>query len=120
MKGINKTGAAHAGLIEWLIQRLTAVYLAVFLVYVLLKIGDIDSYQQWRDWFSGDLARRGWMLFYLAVLWHAWIGLRSVFLDYVKPFWLRLGLTLGSAVGLLLMALWAVDILYIRAAGGMA
>lgn len=118
MKRIHKTGASHAGLIEWLIQRLTAVYMAVFVVYVVIATGGLDGYQQWRGWFADGIVRWSWMLFYLSVLWHSWIGLRSVFLDYIKPFWLRLSLTLGSGVALLLLALWVVDILYIRLPGG--
>jgi len=118
VKRIHKTGASHAGLIEWLVQRLTAVYMTVFVVYALIASSGIDGYPQWRAWFANGIVRWSWMLFYLAVLWHGWIGLRSVFLDYIKPFWLRLGLTLVSAVALSLLALWAIDILYIRVAGG--
>lgn len=117
---ISKTGAAHSGLIEWLVQRLTAVYMVLFLVFLLftLKSGLHGGYAQWSSWFAGGLVRWGWMLFYVSALWHSWIGLRSVFLDYIKPFWLRLTLTLVTAVALIVHGLWVVDILYIRGAGG--
>lgn len=115
---VNKTGAAHAGLIEWLIQRLTAVYMAAFIVLVaLLAGGRLHGFAQWSAWFDSSLVRWGWMLFYIAALWHSWIGLRSIFLDYVKPFWLRLGLTLVAAILLTIHAMWVIDILYLRHGG---
>lgn len=118
MNGVSKTGAAHAGLVEWLVQRLTAVYMFLFLVYVLFAVGDrIGSYEPWAAWFADGRVRWAWVLFYLSALWHSWIGLRSVFLDYIKPFWLRLTLTLGSAILLIVHALWVIDILYIRGIG---
>lgn len=119
MTSISKTGAAHAGLIEWLVQRLTAVYMVLFIGFLLLQLdSDITaSYQAWSNSFDRSLVRWGWMLFYISALWHSWIGLRSVFLDYIKPFWLRLVLTLGTAVALFVHCMWVIDILYIRGVG---
>lgn len=119
---ISKTGAAHSGLIEWLMQRLTAAYMILFLIFLLFTVKTAlnGGYEHWSRWFDGSLVRWGWMLFYISALWHSWIGLRSVFLDYIKPFWLRLTLTLAIAVALLVHWMWVVDILYIRSAGGTA
>lgn len=119
MTRVNKTGAAHAGLIEWLIQRLTAVYMALFLIFLFTQVSAdfYTTYEQWAQWFNGSMVRWAWMIFYISVLWHSWIGLRSVFLDYIKPFWLRLTLTLVTAMVLFVHAMWLVDILYIRTAG---
>jgi len=117
---INRTGAAHSGLVEWLAQRITAVYMALFLVFCLFSInaGPNTGFEQWSDWFNANPVRWGWMLFYVSALWHSWIGLRSVFLDYIKPFWLRLTLTLTTAVALFVHGMWVVDILYISSPGG--
>jgi succinate dehydrogenase / fumarate reductase membrane anchor subunit len=109
----NRTGAAHAGLIEWLIQRLTAVYMILFVVVFVFVIGNhVSGFTEWSGWFAKPVVRWAWMLFYISALWHGWIGLRSIFLDYIKPFWLRLTLTLGSALLLFVQAMWATGILF--------
>jgi len=109
----NRTGAAHAGLIEWLIQRLTAVYMILFVLVVVFVVGKhVSSFSEWADWFTKPVVRWAWMLFFLSALWHGWIGLRSIFLDYIKPFWLRLSLTLGTALLLFVQAMWAAGILF--------
>lgn len=113
MNSANRSGAAHAGLIEWLIQRLTAVYMIFFVVVFVLVAGNhVSSFADWSAWFAKPAVRWAWMLFYISALWHGWIGLRSIFLDYIKPFWLRLGLTLGSALLLFVHAMWAAGILF--------
>lgn len=109
----NRTGAAHAGLIEWLIQRLTAVYMVAFVLVAIFVVGDhANNFARWTAWFANPVVRWAWMLFFLSALWHSWIGLRSIFLDYIKPFWLRLSLTLGVALVLFVQAMWAAGILF--------
>jgi succinate dehydrogenase / fumarate reductase membrane anchor subunit len=113
MNSASRSGAAHAGLIEWLIQRLTAVYMVLFVVVLAFTIGDhAASFTAWTTWFAKPVVRWAWMLFYISALWHSWIGLRSIFLDYIKPFWLRLSLTLGTALLLFVLVMWAAGILF--------
>ena len=113
MNTANRFGAAHAGLIEWLIQRLTAVYMVLFIVVLVFVIGNhVSSFEAWTAWFTKPVVRWAWMLFYISALWHGWIGLRSIFLDYIKPFWLRLSLTLGAALLLFVQVMWAAGILF--------
>jgi succinate dehydrogenase, hydrophobic membrane anchor protein len=50
-------------------------------------------------------------LFALALLLHAWIGVRDVILDYVKPPALRLALLAAVALFLLANGLWLAGIL---------
>lgn len=116
MKPLQKSGASHSGVIEWLAQRLSAVYLAGFTVFVLARfmLAPITEAAAWREWMTDSLVRAGWALFYISILAHGWIGMRSVFLDYIKPFWLRLVLTLGLGIGMTVVALWALEILYLR------
>jgi len=113
MNNPHRTGAAHAGLIEWLVQRLTAVYLLIFVVIVLFVVGKhAENYGAWTAWFEQPVVRWGWMLFFISALWHGWIGLRSIFLDYIHPFWLRLGLTVAAALILFVQFIWAAEILF--------
>jgi succinate dehydrogenase / fumarate reductase membrane anchor subunit len=101
------------GLRDWLLQRISAVYLAGFLVFVILHVSlrPAHTYQEWHAWFAHPAMTVASAAFVLAVLLHGWLGMRDVVLDYVHRLWLRL--LLLSLIGLLLTGcgLWALHIL---------
>lgn len=107
------TGSAHTGLGEWLLQRVTAVYMGAFVLYLVLRfaIAPIDLYSTWKLWFTASTVRIGFALFFASLLLHSWVGMRSVFMDYVKPMWLRFVAHLVTATVLLVLALWVAQIL---------
>ena len=102
-----------AGFSAWLFQRLSAVYLAVFIVIALVwgMTTDINM-TIWRQGFQSVWVQLGVLLFGLSLLLHAWIGLRDVVIDYIHPLGIRL-LAL-SLVGLFLLAngFWLLAILW--------
>lgn len=98
----------------WLLQRLSAVYMAAFLVYFIaaLLLSPPGSYEEWRGWMAGcEPMAVAATLFFMALLAHAWVGMRDVFLDYIKSFPLRLVLLNLLSLGLIVMALWVIRIL---------
>jgi succinate dehydrogenase / fumarate reductase membrane anchor subunit len=98
------------GLRTWLMQRISAVYLAVFLCYVLfhaLRHG-AHSYTEWQAWLTSPLMNIATAGFILALVAHAWVGMRDVILDYIKPVGLRLALLSLTAVLLAGSSLWAL------------
>lgn len=111
------SGSAHRGLGEWLAQRVSALYLAGFTFWLVLRLGSAwpVGYAAWKTWLGGGGVRLAFGLFFLSVALHAWVGMRSVFLDYLKPAWLRFTLQMLTAVGLLALLLWAAEILLIEA-----
>ncbi len=111
-------GSAHAGLMEWLLQRVSSLYMAGFVVYSVayLSIYPIHDYVAWKAWFASGPVRLVWALFFLSLLAHAWIGLRSMYMDYLHPLWLRFSLALLTAFGLLALGLWSAQILMAVAA----
>ena len=108
---MSQVGAS--GLRSWIIQRLSAVYLALFLLYALaaFNMNPPVSYQQWHDWFARPAMNIASGLFFIALLLHAWIGIRDVILDYVKPFSLRLTMLVVIGFAWLAMALWVLPTL---------
>ena len=74
------------GLRPWIIQRISAVYIAVFIVYFTLSILSIDvmSATLWHGWVRSPVNSVSLGLFLLAILWHAWVGIRDVILDYFQ------------------------------------
>lgn len=77
---------AHYGLRDWVVQRVTAVYMALFAVFFALKACTVPSldYENWTALFSGGFIRFTTFLFFMAVFYHAWIGIRDVIMDYVQ------------------------------------
>jgi succinate dehydrogenase / fumarate reductase, membrane anchor subunit len=108
---------AHYGLKDWLAQRVTAVVMAfgtLIFVTVLLGGGPI-TYESWKALFTRGLM--GLMpflvlLFVVSVLIHAWIGVRDILMDYVKPTGLRLAFQIATILWLVGCAGWAVRILW--------
>jgi succinate dehydrogenase / fumarate reductase membrane anchor subunit len=113
MKFNRPLGSTHRGTIEWLVQRVSAIYIAVFLIYVLtyLICHPVLDYTSWSAHMVHRSIRLVWGLFFLCLLLHAWTGLRSIYLDYLHAVWLRLTVTVLTVLGLITMGLWAVDIL---------
>jgi len=52
------------------------------------------------------------LLFLFAVFYHAWIGVRDIVMDYVKPAKIRLVIYVLVILALLLYSIWAVQILW--------
>ena len=105
---------AHYGLRDWLIQRVTAALMAAYSValagYLLLQ-PRLD-YDVWTGLFSGQPMRTFTLLFLLSVFYHAWIGIRDIVMDYVKPASVRLAIHVLVILVSLLYAIWAVQILW--------
>jgi succinate dehydrogenase / fumarate reductase membrane anchor subunit len=107
---------AHYGLKDWLIQRITALIMALYTLLwlgIALVQGGVD-YALWQALFANGAFRIATLLFWLAVLWHAWVGMRDIWMDYVKPSALRLTVETLTAVVLLAYAAWLIDLLWGR------
>ncbi|HHH36696.1 MAG TPA: succinate dehydrogenase, hydrophobic membrane anchor protein [Gammaproteobacteria bacterium] len=97
-----------AGLRAWLLQRISAVYLALYVVYFLLASPAAGGAAAWRAWLGSPWPLLAMALFFLALSIHAWVGVRDVIIDYVHPAGLRLLLLCGLGVVLLGSLLWAL------------
>ena len=105
---------AHYGLTDWLIQRLTAVVMVFYTALVLgivLWNGGID-YPLWRALFANGAFRLASFLFMVALLYHAWIGMRDIYMDYLKPVGVRLTLEAVTVVVLVGYLGWTLQILW--------
>jgi succinate dehydrogenase / fumarate reductase, membrane anchor subunit len=107
---------AHYGLRDWLAQRVTAVVMAVYTVVLLVMLLRMPSfdYVNWKILWSTPWLRFATLLFLLCLFVHAWIGMRNIFMDYIKPTWLRLTLHALVILALVAYGAWAVQILWGR------
>lgn len=102
-----------SGLKAWAIQRLTAIYIGLFSLYLLsvLLFAAPDGYVEWKDWMGGPVVSVATLLYVVCVLMHAWIGVRDVLIDYVHPIAMRASLLGVVGLSLVAMALWAAQAL---------
>ena len=102
-----------AGLRGWLWQRLSAIWLGLYLLaaVVVLLSGRIDGYAAWHELFAATPVAVATLLAIAALLLHAWIGVRDVLLDYLRNDTIRHLLLLLVALVLLLLALWSLLLL---------
>lgn len=105
---------AHYGLRDWLIQRITAILMALYLLSVTgyLLMQPNLGYNKWTGLFSSQTVRTFTLLFLLSLFYHAWVGIRDIVMDYVNSAAARLVVHVLVILALLLYAIWSVEILW--------
>ncbi len=111
---MRRVGGARRGLDLWLIQRASALYMALFVPVFLVCVVSAAplDFQTWHGLFQSLAVRAGMLLFVASLLIHAWIGLREVFIDYVHFLVLRLALYFTFGTLYLGCLVWAADIIW--------
>ncbi len=106
---------AHYGLRDWLAQRITAVLMALFTVLVLAQVlltqGPI-GYEQWAGIFAPQWMKALTFAVIVAMLYHVWVGVRDIWMDYIKPAAIRLSLQVFTIVWLVACAGWSIEVLW--------
>ena len=105
---------AHYGLRDWLAQRITAVIMAVYTVILLVVlVGGVPiTYPVWKDLFTQGWMRVATLLFAASFAWHAWVGVRDILMDYVKPVGVRLSLQIVVLLTIAAYLAWTIQILW--------
>ena len=96
------------GMRAWLMQRLTAVYIAIYalsLIVWMIINAPINS-STWSGAFSHPIVIISTVVFYSSLFVHAWVGMRDIFVDYAKPSSVRFVLLTALALSLLVMTIW--------------
>ena len=103
---------AHYGMRDWLGQRVTAVLMALYTVLflVVLLVQKPAHYLGWYGLFSSWWMKVATLTFLLCLFYHAWVGMRDIWMDYVKPTGVRLVLQVGTIVWLVACGMWALKI----------
>lgn len=105
---------AHYGLRDWLGQRITGALLALYAVMlVLLSWSQAElSYGTWASMFAEPWLKVATLMAILALIYHAWVGIRDIYMDYIQPTGVRLTLQVLTILALLGYAFWALVILW--------
>ncbi|MDQ0079687.1 MULTISPECIES: succinate dehydrogenase, hydrophobic membrane anchor protein [Variovorax] len=106
---------AHYGLRDWLSQRITGGLMALFTIVLLAQLiftrGPI-GYDLWAGIFAAQWMKVLTFSVIVALLYHVWVGMRDVWMDYVQPVGIRLVLQIFTIVWLVGCAGWAIQVLW--------
>src|SRR3954468_21424174 len=100
---------AHYGLRDWLAQRITAVVMALFTLAVIVQVllpGEM-GYDKWAGIFSRQWMKVLTFTVIVSLLVHVWVGMRDIWMDYVKSVGARLTLQVFTIAWLVGCAGWA-------------
>ena len=105
---------AHYGLRDWLSQRVTAILMALYTLVLLAQVlfGARLGYERWSAIFSTQWMKVLSFVVIVALLLHVWVGMRDVWMDYVKPVIAKLVLQVFTLAWLVGCAGWAVQVLW--------
>ena len=115
------TSFSRSGLSDWIIQRVSAVILAVYFVVIvgwLFNASDV-SYSTWHDFMTHSAMRIFSLLAIVSLAAHAWIGMWTVFTDYLtvrqmgpKASFIRLIAQIGMGLAVFVYVVWGIMILW--------
>ncbi|HJV07073.1 succinate dehydrogenase, hydrophobic membrane anchor protein [Paludibacterium denitrificans] len=104
---------AHYGLRDWILQRATAVIMMIYTVALAVFLLTVpSSYDGWKAFFGHVWVQVLTQTTILAVLMHVWVGIRDVWMDYIKPVGLRLGLHVFTLVWLVSCFIYSVKVVW--------
>jgi succinate dehydrogenase / fumarate reductase membrane anchor subunit len=105
---------AHYGMRDWLSQRVTAVLMALFTVVLIVQVlmPGAMGYDKWAGIFAAQWMKLFTLVVIVSLGWHAWVGVRDIWMDYVKPVGLRLVLQVATIAWLVACVGWAVQVLW--------
>ncbi len=108
------TSLTGNGVRDWLWQRVSAVILAVYTVFIVgfIWITPQLDYVAWFQFFQGVGVKLFTLLAVLSLLVHAWVGMWTILTDYVKPAGLRLTLEILVIIALVLYFIAAIAIVW--------
>jgi succinate dehydrogenase / fumarate reductase membrane anchor subunit len=108
------TALGRSGLQDWLIQRITAVILALYLVFVWSHVFamNVHSYHSWHALFSNPWMKGATLLALTSLIAHAWVGVWTITTDYLKPLIIRLSVQVLIILALLGYFVWGIQIIW--------
>ncbi|MDZ4298677.1 MAG: succinate dehydrogenase, hydrophobic membrane anchor protein [Moraxellaceae bacterium] len=115
------TSFSRSGLSDWLIQRVSAIILAAYTVWLFgfFIINSNVDYATWHAFMSGTCMRIFTLMALLSFVAHAWIGMWTVFTDYLTTSQMgqsanvvRLVAQIVMAIALFVVIVWGIQIIW--------
>lgn len=105
---------SRSGVSDWLIQRVTAVLLALYVFFLVgfIYLHSNLNYNTWHALFANGVMQVMSLVALISIVLHAWVGMWTVITDYIKPAYMRLTLEVLLVVSLIGFLVWGVEILW--------
>ena len=102
------------GLRAWLLQRLTALYMVLYLTLamIVLYCQPLTGFSDWRDLFRQPVTNIATIFLFAAIFYHAWVGVRDILVDYVHPQPIRFAALSLTSLLLLGLMVWIVFLMF--------
>lgn len=102
------------GLRDWMIQRVSSVILAAYVLFLcgFFLLHPQIQYVDWHELFSNLWMRVFSIIVLLSLILHAWIGMWTIATDYLKITWIRLGFEVLMIIALVCYLIWGIVILF--------
>ena len=102
------------GLSAWLIQRVSAIVLAAYVIFLFAFFVTHPGipFEEWRVLFTATWMRLFTLLSLLSLMAHSWIGIWTVLTDYVKCSYARLTIQVAVILLLTLCLAWGIQIVW--------
>lgn len=110
----NITNFGRSGLSDWLIQRVSAIILALYTLFIVayLLLNPGLDYATWSGLFAQTWMRIFSLLAFVSIAAHAWIGLWTVTTDYLKATGIRLIIQTFIILAIFVFLVWGIQILW--------
>lgn len=107
------TGLTGSGSRDWVLQRISAVVLAVYAIVIVgFFLFAQVNYTNWHGFMMSLPMKLFSLVAILSLVFHAWVGMWTVFTDYVKSSGLRIVLQGLVIVAVLAYLFWGVMIFW--------
>lgn len=108
------TSLGRSGLYDWMMQRVSAVVLAAYTLFILgyLVTTPELTYAQWSDLFSQTWVRIFTLLTILCLAVHAWVGLWTISTDYLKSTGVRFIFQAVCGTVMFSYVVWGIQVIW--------
>ncbi len=105
---------SHKGFRDWLIQRVSAVYMLIYFVaaFLVCVVNNGIDFETLNALFAMRIVRVMSLLFLLSLMSHSWIGMWTLATDYIKPPFLRNTYYIVIISMLIFYLVWGIEIIW--------
>jgi succinate dehydrogenase / fumarate reductase, membrane anchor subunit len=105
---------AYHCLRDWLFQRISGAVMALYSLMwlALIVMYPLSEFATWQMLFGTWWLKLASLIFLASLLYHAWLGVRDISMDYIPMLWIRKLFQVSVVASLLLYGAWGVNILW--------